>query len=310
MPSSSSSHSSGKVYLTPQIEKVAKRRNGLCPSLLGDKHIEQVSAKNPTMCAAIKSYQTNTKYMNEDIRELKNHGEEFKFITDSVQNFLRDCIDEKRQSTDLVTLDFQPKGCTWSMELNPTIGAPDYMIQVQCLARPGEKGTTTFVVDTKLVGKSSKSIASTSLPGFREAKATFEMAALVVRKAVVKCEFPNFPEGCKGRTFREVYQLNARVSYSEDLKGTCTRWGRHSNVSSLLACSLSPVHLPLFVVEPTVQAERKLPSSVCFERICPQLMMPPFLTRLPSCRLFRIPTLFLSSISSKRKTATSWSWSL
>jgi hypothetical protein len=28
----------------------------------------------------------------------------------------------------------------------------------------------------------------------------------------VRLEFPEFPEGCKGRAFREVYQLNARVS--------------------------------------------------------------------------------------------------
>lgn len=214
MPSAPSApSSSGKVYLTPQIEKVAKRRNGLCPALLGDNHWDEVTAKAPTSCAAIKSYETNTKHLNEDIRELGNNGEELKFISDSIQFFLRDCIDEKGQSTDLVTLDFQPKGCIWSMELNPTIGAPDYMIQVQCLARSGDSNTTNFVVDTKLVGKSS--IASTSLPGYREAKASFEMAALVVRKAVVKCEFPNFPEGCKGRAFREVYQLNARVSNSD-----------------------------------------------------------------------------------------------
>ena len=35
---------------------------------------------------------------------------------------------------------------------------------------------------------------------------------LDVRKALVRVEFPVFPEGCKDKTFREVYQLNARVS--------------------------------------------------------------------------------------------------
>jgi hypothetical protein len=202
--------SSDKIFLTPQIEKVAKRRNGLCPSLLLENHTEEVTAKAPSTCAAIKSYETNTRYLNEEIRALGNNGEELKFISDSVHFFLTECIDEKGQTTDLVSLDFQPKGCIWRMELNDTIGAPDYIIEVQCLAKPGESGTTTFAVDTKLVGKSSP--ASTALPGFREAKASFEMACLVVRKAVVKCEFPVFPEGCKGRAFREVYQLNARVS--------------------------------------------------------------------------------------------------
>lgn len=205
-------HASGKIYLTPQIEKVGKRRDGLCPSLLLENHIESVTAKGgPTNAAAVKTYQTNTQFLNEDIRELSNDGEELKFITDSITHFLRECIDDKHQTTDLISMKFQPKGCMWNLELNPSIGAPDYMIQVQCLAKSGGNGTTDFAVDTKLMGKSSKSLTSTSLPGYREAKASFEMTALIVRKAVVKCEFPNFPEGCKGRTFREVYQLNARV---------------------------------------------------------------------------------------------------
>ena len=178
--------------------------------------MESVTSKNgPGDCAAVKAYQTNSKYLNEDVRNLGNDGEEIKFISDSINHFLRDVIDEKGQSTDLVSMKFQPKGCTWDLEMNDSIGAPDYKIQVTCLASNGGNGTTDFVIDTKLVGKSSKSINSTALPGFREAKASFEMTALIVRKAVVKCEFPNFPEGCKGRAFREVYQLNARVSTAE-----------------------------------------------------------------------------------------------
>ena len=42
-------------------------------------------------------------------------------------------------------------------------------------------------------------------------KKVFDEVALDVKKAVVRCEMPEFPEGCKGRTFREIYQLNARV---------------------------------------------------------------------------------------------------
>jgi len=195
--------------MTPQL---SKRRDGLCPSLLGDGHISATNSKNGNGHAAItKSYQTNSKYLNEDIRDLENDGDELKYITDSVNRYLRDVVDEKKHSTDLVSMKFQPKGCTWWIEINPNIGAPNYMITVKVLAKAGHGRTTTYVVDTNLVGKDSKSIASTSLPGFREAKATFEMTALVVRKGVVKCEFPDFPEGCKGRAFREVYQLNARV---------------------------------------------------------------------------------------------------
>ena len=35
---------------------------------------------------------------------------------------------------------------------------------------------------------------------------------LDVQKALARVEFPAFPEGRRGQTFREVYQLNAQVS--------------------------------------------------------------------------------------------------
>lgn len=42
----------------------------------------------------------------------------------------------------------------------------------------------------------------------------FRVVALDVQKALVRVEFPEFQEGCKDKTFREVYQLNARVRYT------------------------------------------------------------------------------------------------
>jgi hypothetical protein len=200
---------SGKIYMTPQL---AKRKDGLCPSLLLDGHIPPANTKSNGLTAITKPYQTSSRFLNQQIRELDNDAEELKFITDSIQDFLSEFIDEKKKSTDLVSLKFKPKGCLWVMEFNANIGAPDYQIQVMCLAKSGGSNATTYVVDTNLVGKSAKSVGSQTLPGFKEAKACFESTALVVRKAVVKCEFPEFPEGSKGKAFREVYQLNARVS--------------------------------------------------------------------------------------------------
>lgn len=213
---------SGKVYLTPQIEKQAKRREGLCPSLLPDSHVSSSNGKGGAANAAItKSYQTNSKYMTSTVRDLENEAEELKFIIDSINKYLPEIVDEKKKKMDLVNMKFQPKGCMWLLEINQDVGAPDYMITVVCLAKGEDNGTTTFVVDTNLVGKSSKALSSTSLPGFREAKAVLELTSLVVRKAVVRCEFPVFPEGLKGKTFREIYQLNARVSLHASLSGFC-----------------------------------------------------------------------------------------
>ena len=210
MPSAPTApNASGKIYMTPQL---AKRRDGLCPSLMSESHSIMPPGKGGNGHAAMsKSYQTNTKYLNQEIRDLENNAEELKYITDSIQSYLRDIVDEKKRTTDIISMKFQPKGCTWFLEMNPSVGAPNYMIKVVCLAKSGGGSTTTFLIETNLVGKDAKSLSSTTLPGFREAKGVFEQTALVVRKACVKCEFPTFPEGCKGRAFREVYQLNARV---------------------------------------------------------------------------------------------------
>lgn len=194
------------IYMTPQL---AKRKDGLCPSLLSDDFGITTDNRGKSSHAAIsRSYQTNTKFLTEAIRELDNDAEELNYIVESIHNRLETFV---KRSSDVVSVKFVPKGCLWKLELNKKLEAPDYRLQVVCLAKAAENNRTTYVVDTKLVGKSSKSISSTSLPGFKEAKATLESTALVVRKAVVKCEFPEFPEGCKDRTFREVYQLNARV---------------------------------------------------------------------------------------------------
>jgi hypothetical protein len=220
--------SSGKVYLTPQIEKQAKRREGLCPSLLMDNHVQASLSKAGNGHSAItKTYQTNSRLLTPTIRDLDNDAEELKAIVDSVNKYLSEIVDEKRKKTDLISMKFIPKGCTWVMDMNSDVGAPDYVITVCVLATGEGNGTTTFVVDTNLVGKSSKSLTSTSLPGFREAKGVLEHTALIVRKGVVRCEFPVFPEGLKGRTFREIYQLNARVRYAVHL---CNR-------DSIVACS-------------------------------------------------------------------------
>ena len=202
----------GEVYLTPQIEKQAKRREGLCPSLLLEDHVRLSQSKKGNGLAAVtKSYQTNTKYLTEVIRDAKNEAEELQFIINSVNKYLGKIVDEKKKKTDLVGLKFKPKGCTWLLEINSDIGAPDYIITVVCYAKGEGNGVTTFLLDTNLVGKPSDSITSTSLPGFREAKGVLELTAFTVRKGVVRCEFPVFPEGLKGKTFREIYQLNARV---------------------------------------------------------------------------------------------------
>lgn len=228
-----------EIYMTPQL---AKRKDGLCPSRLNEEVLKVSTSKGggPSHAAISKSYQTNTKYLTETVRELENDSEELKLITDSVNKFLKEHVDN---SDDFTSISFEPKGCTWKLELDiDKVKAPDYRIQVICMAKASGDKRTTFVVDTTLLGKSDK-ISSTSLPGFKEAKATFEATSLVVRKAVVRCEFPEFPEGCKGRIFREVYQLNARVSREPDDISRFLRKGKLNQVCSFDSSNQVPLQL-------------------------------------------------------------------
>jgi len=232
------------VYLTPQIEKQAKRREGLCPSLLLDDHIQLTQSKTGNGLAAVtKTYQTNSKYLTSVIRDLESDAEELQFIINSVNKYLGKIVDEKKKKMDLISLKFKPKGCTWNLEINSDIGASDYMITVVCYANSEQPGVTTFVLDTNLVGKSSNSVASTTLPGFREAKGVLEFTALTVRKGVVRCEFPVFPEGLKGKTFREIYQLNARLksgSFATVCRGTHRASGKKVAIKCVLRKDLPP----------------------------------------------------------------------
>jgi len=241
---SSKSNGSREVYLTPQIEKQAKRREGLCPSLLHHDHVQLTQSKNGNGLAAItKSYQTNSRYLTSVIRDLESEAEELNFIINSVNKYLGKIVDEKKKKMDIIGVKFKPKGCMWLLEINSDIGAPDYIITIVCYANAGDGGVTTFVVDTNLVGKSSDSVASTTLPGFREAKGVLEFTALTVRKAVVRCEFPVFPEGLKGKTFREIYQLNARLksgSFATVCRGTHRASGKKVAIKCVLRKDLPP----------------------------------------------------------------------
>lgn len=238
--------SPARIYMTPQI---AKRRDGLAPSLLLDAFAangtsnKSNGATNGSTSAASKAYQTSSQFLRADVRDLENEAEELKFIVDSIQTFLAELVDHKKHSTDLVSLHFQPKGCTWACSLNPNLDADDYEIEVVCSAKATPSGATTYVIDTHLVGGDVKTRSSTTLPGFREAKATLDATALQVRKAVVKCEFPEFPEGCKGRAFREVYQLNARLksgSFATVCRGTHRASGKKVAIKCVLRKDLPP----------------------------------------------------------------------
>ena len=191
------------LYLTPQLEK---RPDGLAPSLLD---LSNTTAVNDGSVVS-KSYRTSSAFLK---ATPKDDSRELQTIVDSITIALEHMTDRDKCSKDLCDLTFEPQGCLWTLAFNPGI-TNDFELHVVCKACADVNQHNAYVVDTMLVSKSGR--AQQTDPGFKEAMATFDFAALQIRKAIVKLEFPDFPEGCKGRPFRDLYQLNARVSKKSD----------------------------------------------------------------------------------------------
>lgn len=190
------------LYMTPQLKK---RRDGLAPSLLD---LAKVIEPQDPKTSLTRSYRTSSKFLNKSVLNSVNvdDSKELQTVIDSIREALEGMTDRDKGTKDIVSTDFEAPGCKWTLKFNPNLRANSFHLEVVCLGCSENNGNT-YVVDTTLVPKKG-----TSDPGFKEAKASFDFVALQVRKAVVQCEFPEFPEGCKGQPFREVYQLNARVS--------------------------------------------------------------------------------------------------
>jgi len=72
---------------------------------------------------------------------------------------------------------------------------------------------------------------------------SFDEISLDLRKSLVRVEFPLFPEGCQGKTFRQVYQLNARLksgSFATVCRGTHRATGKKIAVKCVLRKDLPP----------------------------------------------------------------------
>lgn len=198
------------IYMTPQLEK---RRDGLCPSLLFVKDGEVKSPKTPPGGAS-KTYRTNSMLLLqvEDKPGVSREVTELQTVIDSISNALKSLVNP--DEGDLVALSFKPEGCMWKMEFDPAMNDVEKNFRMECILYANAiAGLTNYEVDTVLVPKVvvDPNPVAPALKGFKDAKTTFDVVSLAIRKAVVRLEFPEFPEGCKGRAFREVYQLNARV---------------------------------------------------------------------------------------------------
>jgi hypothetical protein len=209
----------GEFYITPQL---GQREDNLCPQKLSDSYTSCMSDDNGGVWFSRTTAlcRTNSRYLNSTVRKLQDDSLELEFITSSITEFLRQL---GMKDPNISGMEFFAQGCTWTLDLDAaTLGTPNYQIHVSCFARrEKDEDTTTFILATSLFDKEEKSLASKSLPGFADAIQTFDKAALSVRKAVVRCEFPKFPEGLRvvgehtkeAKLFKEVYKLKSMVRF-------------------------------------------------------------------------------------------------
>jgi hypothetical protein len=200
------SSSTPKFYMTPQL---AKRKDGLCPRLLHEEEKED----KPGYVS--KRYQTNSVLL---LQTKQNDGIpkevlELQTMVESINKALKSTM---QTDQGVIGLSFKAEGCKWKVDLDPALNraGKTYRMEVVCSANSSSPSITKYVVDSILIPKVAVDPNPLSPPviGFKEAKEIFEMVALKVRKSIVRLEFPSFPDGCQGRAFKDVYQLNARVS--------------------------------------------------------------------------------------------------
>lgn len=203
------------VYMTPFL---SKRRDALFPSLLDTSDpsrstkpaggLNKPYRTNAKLLLQLRTKSTNSSEVNSDGAELQALREA---MDETIVEIMEDC-------DDVVDVKFQASGCCWTMFFNDDMNDAheNYCIEIVLLANE-ISGTLNYVADVILQPLVDVDPDPTAPPlkGFREAKGAFESIALAIRKCIVRLEFPEFPEGCKGRSFREVYQLNARVSRIE-----------------------------------------------------------------------------------------------
>ena len=198
---------SPKLFMTPHL---AKRKDGLCPSLL-----QAEDSTKPKPGYESKNYRTNSHLLLQ-VKEKEGIPKDITELQTIIECVTKTLKIAARGGEGICNLSFKPEGCLWKMEFDPKVegGVTDtYKMQIVCFANKGH-GCTNYMVDTILVPKIpvDPDPLAPSLSELKFAKPIFDNLALKVRKSLVALEFPEFPEGCRGHSFKDIYQLNARVS--------------------------------------------------------------------------------------------------
>lgn len=196
------------LFSNPQIDA---RDDGLCPTKLPDDYTESAIYLSDVFIVAC---QTNSKLLKTKVKGALDASAELEVLCKSISKGIMEQVDEDEKKSALISLDFLSEGCVWIMDVSPQLGT-GLQLQVKLSARRDEELGIVWVAHTCLVDTTAKNclpLSKTQLQRLVPPKVVLELMGLVIRKAILRCEFPDFPEGCKGRPFKEVYKLNAKVS--------------------------------------------------------------------------------------------------
>jgi len=170
-----------------------------------------------------KPYRTNSHLLLQVVEEKDGTPKDVTELQTIIECVTKALKAAARAGDGICKLSFKPEGCLWKFEFDPSLGDANqtYKMQIICSASRGHN-CTNYMVDTILVPKVAidPDPLAAAPPALKVVKPVFETLALKIRKSLVALEFPVFPEGCKGRPFKDIYQLNARVSSNWCLSST------------------------------------------------------------------------------------------
>jgi calcium/calmodulin-dependent protein kinase I len=146
---------------------------------------------------------------------------------------------------EVVDISFEPDGCDWNATVVPENNGETFTIQLDCTEVIEDTDPEETVSKIKEYKRHYSVLMTRSQVRYDPAKAKqiFDLIGLDVRKSIVRLDFPEFPEGLKKATFREVYQLNARLksgSFATVCRGTHRATGRKVAIKCVLRKDLPP----------------------------------------------------------------------
>ena len=136
-----------------------------------------------------------------------------------------------------------------------------------------KKRAKTYAVDVSVVDDSpshpiSRWTTNEQSERRDDVKNAMEWISYTIRRSMARSMFPKFPEGCQGRPFREVYQLNKKLksgTFSTVCRGVHRITGQQVAVKCILRKKIEPS------VDAAVFEEVLIMSGLHHKYICPMI---------------------------------------